>query len=120
MNELRGKRALLTGASGGIGRTILQRFKQEGAVVVASDTDTSAIEADAAIEGDLTDARFSDELAAKAADIMGGLDILVNNAGIMRRGPVTATSDEDFHLSMAVNVEAPFRLCRAAIPLMAD
>ena len=51
---------------------------------------------------------------------MGGLDILVNNAGLMRRGLITDATDEDFQLSMAVNVEAPFRLCRAAIPLMAE
>ena len=51
MNELRGKRALLTGAAGGIGRAILQRFKAEGVVVVASDTETSVVKADATIDG---------------------------------------------------------------------
>ena len=49
---------------------------------------------------------------------MGQLDILINNAGIITRGPVTDTTDDDFKRSLAVNVEAPFRLCRAAIPLM--
>ena len=51
---------------------------------------------------------------------MGGLDILVNNAGIITRGKITEASDADFTRSMAINVEAPFRLCRAAIPIMAE
>jgi NAD(P)-dependent dehydrogenase (short-subunit alcohol dehydrogenase family) len=55
----------------------------------------------------------------RRAEALGGLDILVNNAGIMRRGKVTDSSDEDFDLSVAVNVKAPFTLCRAAIPIMA-
>ncbi|MCA1185018.1 SDR family oxidoreductase [Saccharopolyspora sp. 6T] len=45
--------------------------------------------------------------------------MLVNNAGVITRGPVPDTSDADWSLSVGVNVEAPFRLCRAAIPLMA-
>jgi 2-keto-3-deoxy-L-fuconate dehydrogenase len=45
--------------------------------------------------------------------------VVINNAGIMRRGPVTACSDDDFALSVAVNIEAPFRICRAAIPILA-
>ena len=71
------------------------------------------------LPGDLTDAGYCDRLPSAAAEALGGLDILVNNAGLMRRGPITAATDQDFHLSMAVNVEAPFRLCRAAIPIMA-
>ena len=50
---------------------------------------------------------------------MGQLDIIINNAGVITRGPVTDTSDSDWALSLAVNVEAPFRICRAGIPLMA-
>jgi NAD(P)-dependent dehydrogenase (short-subunit alcohol dehydrogenase family) len=50
---------------------------------------------------------------------MGGLDIVVNNAGVITRGPVTETSDSDYELSLSVNVEAPFRICRAAVPIMA-
>src|SRR5699024_4525061 len=48
-----------------------------------------------------------------------GLDIVVNNAGVITRGPITETSDADWTLSVGVNVEAPFRICRAAIPLLA-
>ena len=45
--------------------------------------------------------------------------MLVNNAGVISRGPVTDTSDADWALSVGVNVEAPFRICRSAIPLLA-
>ena len=72
------------------------------------------------LPGDLTDKTYCDELPARAADALGGLDILVNNAGVMRRGKITSASDEDYAVSMAINVEAPFRLCRAAIPIMAN
>ncbi|MEM7668796.1 MAG: SDR family oxidoreductase, partial [Pseudomonadota bacterium] len=58
-------------------------------------------------------------LPGRVAADAGRLDILVNNAGIITRGIITDATDEDFARSLAVNVEAPFRMCRAAIPLMA-
>ena len=50
---------------------------------------------------------------------MDGLDILINNAGIITRGKITEATDGDLARTMGINVEAPFRLCRAAIPIMA-
>jgi len=105
---------LVTGASGGIGKAIVARLKREGATVLTTDR------TGAEINGDLTDAEFCDGLPSQAAEKMGGLDILVNNAGIITRGRITEATDDDLRLTMAVNVEAPFRLCRAAIPIMAD
>ena len=119
MRRFEGKRILVTGAAGGIGRAALHLFQTEGAIVAANDRGLSGVDAEAIIPGDLTDPDFVDALAETAEREFGGLDILVNNAGLMRRGPVTTASDEDYRLSMAVNVEAPFRLCRAAIPIMA-
>lgn len=116
--RLTGRKALVTGAAGGMGRAIVARLRAEGAAVAAADIAPGHVEAEAHLPGDLTEAGYCDALPRLAAGALGGLDLLVNNAGIMRRGPVTATTDEDFRLSMAVNVEAPFRLCRAAIPLM--
>ena len=113
-----GKRALVTGASGGIGQTLVNQLRREGAMVAVTDRDTSALEADAHFDGDLLNSEFCDELPARAADALGGLDILCNNAGVITRGDITRTSDQDFALTMGVNVEAPFRLCRAAIPIM--
>ncbi len=116
--KLTAKKALVTGASGGIGQAIVAKLQEQGAVVCATDITLNDSLADFNIEGDLTDASFCDSLVSQASKKMGGLDILVNNAGLMRRGIITDASDEDFALSMAVNVEAPFRLCRAAIPVM--
>ncbi|WP_343080896.1 SDR family oxidoreductase [Ostreiculturibacter nitratireducens] len=119
MNRFTGKTALVTGAAGGIGAAIVRMLRAEGAKVAAADRDVSGIEAEAHLPGDLTDAAYADALPEAARAALGGLDMLFNNAGIMRRGPVTATSDDDYRISLAVNVEAPFRLSRAAIPIMA-
>ena len=115
-----GKRALVTGAAGGIGAAIVEMLRAAGAAVAAADRDVTTITAEALLPGDLTDANYAGSLPEAAAKALGGLDILINNAGVMRRGPVTASTDEDFDISIAVNVKAPFLLCRAAIPLMAE
>ena len=117
--RLEGRRALVTGAGGGIGRAVVAKLQAEGAAVAAADRSLDGVEAATVLPGDLTDADYCDRLPSAAAEALGGLDILVNNAGLMRRGPITAATDQDFRLSMAVNVEAPFRLCRAAVPIMA-
>ncbi|WP_166417158.1 SDR family NAD(P)-dependent oxidoreductase [Cochlodiniinecator piscidefendens] len=115
-----GKCALVTGAAGGIGGAIVKMLRTAGARVAVADRDTSGLEADAHLPGDLIDTTYADGLPAAAMQSLGGLDILINNAGIMRRGPVTSSTDEDFDISIAVNVKAPFQLCRAAIPIMAQ
>ncbi|WP_300513894.1 SDR family oxidoreductase [Aliiroseovarius sp.] len=114
-----GKRALVTGAAGGIGASIVEKLRAQGARVAVADRVTDGIAAEAHLSGDLLDGAYCDGLAAAAIDALGGLDIVVNNAGVITRGPVTETTDADWALSMGVNVEAPFRICRAAIPLMA-
>ena len=108
-----GKKVLVTGASGGIGASVVARFREEGATVIGTDLKG------ADIMGDLMDGAFVDALPQQAADQMGGLDILCNNAGVIARGKVTEMTDVDYDISMGVNVEAPFKLCRAAIPIMA-
>lgn len=114
-----GRTALVTGAAGGIGTAIVERLSAEGARVAVADRDVSGIGADAHLPGDLLAPAYADGLAQAARDALGGLDIVINNAGVITRGPVTETSDADWSLSVGVNVEAPFRICRAAIPLMA-
>ena len=114
-----GKRALVTGAAGGIGGSITSMLRAAGAWVAVTDRNTDGIDAEAHFPGDLTDPSYANALPVQAAEALGGLDILVNNAGLMRRGKVTDSSDEDFDISVAVNVKAPFQLCRAAIPIMA-
>ena len=114
-----GKRALVTGAAGGIGGSITSMLRSAGARVAVTDHNTDGIDAEAHFPGDLTDPSYTNTLPVQAAEALGGLDILINNAGLMRRGKVTDSSDEDFDISVAVNVKAPFQLCRAAIPIMA-
>jgi len=114
-----GKTALVTGASGGIGAEIVSKLHAQGARVAVADLSVEGIEAEAHLPGDLLDAGYADGLAQAARDALGGLDIVINNAGVITRGPVTETSDADWALSVGVNVEAPFRICRSAIPLMA-
>ncbi|MFO1049030.1 MAG: SDR family oxidoreductase [Geminicoccaceae bacterium] len=114
-----GRTALVTGAAGGIDAAIVRMLRAEGARVAVADRGTGGIEAEAQLPGDLLDPAYADRLPRAAADALGGLDIVVNNAGVITRGTVTDTSDTDWSLSVGVNVEAPFRICRAAIPIMA-
>ena len=106
------KVALVTGATGGIGQSIVSKLINEGASVIGTDLK----EAD--ICGDLRDASFCDSLPGQVVKEWGRLDILINNAGVITRGKITEATDEHYINSMLVNVEAPFRLCRAAIPIM--
>ncbi|MFY2825154.1 SDR family NAD(P)-dependent oxidoreductase [Ruegeria sp. MALMAid1280] len=117
--DLNGKSALVTGAAGGIGATLVQRLRQAGARVAVADRVTEGIKAEAHLSGDLLDVSYADALPRNAAEALGGLDFVINNAGVIARGSVTETSDQDWALSLGVNVEAPFRICRAAIPILA-
>ena len=117
--NLKGKKALVTGAAGGIGTTLVARLRSAGAIVAVADRDVEAIEAEARLSGDLMDASYADGLPQAVVETLGGLDIVVNNAGVITRGNVVDTSDDDWKISLGVNVEAPFRICRAAIPIMA-
>ena len=118
--RFKGKRALVTGAAGGIGKVISQMLRAEGARVAAADRNCDAVDAEVRISGNLLDPAYADALPRTAAKALGGLDIIVNNAGVITRGPVTETTDQDWALSIGVNVEAPFRICRAGIPLLAE
>ncbi len=121
---------LVTGACGGIGRAISKKFAQLGADLALADIDAGALSDFAAsleeqgasvniVAGDLADRDYCNQLPEKTHMLFDRLDIIINNAGLMRRGAITHTSDEDYALSMMINVEAPFRICRSAIPIMA-
>ncbi|MEM8877772.1 MAG: SDR family oxidoreductase [Pseudomonadota bacterium] len=114
-----GQTALVTGAAGGIGQAIVKVLRDGGATVAATDRTLDGVEADYHLPGDLRDAAFCDQLPHAAREVMAGLDILCSNAGVIARGDITQATDDDLALTMAVNIEAPFRLCRAAIPIMA-
>ena len=120
------KWAVVTGASRGIGRALVQSFVKEGYAVWALARSTEALESLARESGDAVRplaVDVADEAAVLAAS-KRILDediprVLVNNAGISVSAPLNKTSLEDFHRVMAVNVTAPFLFCRELIPVMA-
>jgi 3-oxoacyl-[acyl-carrier protein] reductase len=123
MFELTGKKALVTGASGGLGGAIAKALAAQGAVVALSGTRTEAL---AAIQSELgarhpmlacnlSDEAAVDGLVARAEEALGGLDILVSNAGVTKDGLLLRMKDEDWSFVQKVNLEAYFRLTRAAL-----
>lgn len=126
MGQLKGRRALVTGAADGIGKAIAETFAREGARVLA--VDISAAKLNDAFAGnpaitpiiqDIATDNAGEALAANANYALGGLDILVNNAGIPGDlAMLHETTDESWNRVFAVNVDAVFRLTRACVPLL--
>lgn len=125
MQDFSGKIAVVTGAASGIGRATAQLFAARGAQVFAVDRPESAIaEAHKGAERIVAFARsVSDEDAPEAIvqaalKQFGAIDILFNNAGVSHRALAAETADADWDRVFAVNVRAPFRISRAAIPAL--
>lgn len=123
MFDLSGKRALVTGASGGIGSAIAKALASQGAEVALSGTRVGALE-DVAKEiigknhilpCNLSDLDAVERLVPQAEEAMGGIDILVNNAGMTRDNIFMRMKDEEWDDVLKVNLTAPFHLTRAAI-----
>jgi 3-oxoacyl-[acyl-carrier protein] reductase len=128
MNQsLQNKRALVTGASRGIGAAIVKRLAEEGAHVALTYSSSAgkaeevvkAAEAlgvrALAIQADSADANAVVAAVDRAAAELGGLDILVNNAGIAILGPVDQIKLEDFDRILAINVRGVFVATQAAL-----
>lgn len=127
MFSLAGKKALVTGASGGIGGAIAKALHAQGADVALSGRNVEALEKLAAdiggegkervhvVPGDLNTAEAAEALIKTAEEAMGQVDILVNNAGLTKDGLFMRMKDEDWQIVQDVNLTAPFRLIRAAI-----
>jgi NAD(P)-dependent dehydrogenase (short-subunit alcohol dehydrogenase family) len=128
MDRLAGKAAIVTGAASGIGRATTLRFVEEGARVLASDLDVGKLgeafesrEGVVAVPADVTEPATPELLVQSALDHFGALDILVNNAGIVDRFlPVGEMTDEIWEQVLDVNLNAPFRLARRAVPVMLE
>ena len=129
MFDLTGKKALVTGASGGIGGAIARGLHSQGASVALSGTRVDPLKALAAELGDrafVTPCNLSDKeavlaLAGQASDAMGGLDILVNNAGITRDNIFMRMSDEEWQQVIDVNLSSTMRLMKSVMrPMMKD
>lgn len=126
MFSLQSKRALITGAAGGIGRKIAETLHAQGATVFLTDMNQEKLDALAAQLKDrvyvktacLTEPQDIESLVKEATEKMGGVDILVNNAGITKDGLLIRMSDEQFQQVMQVNLMAGVRLIRALLPSM--
>ncbi|HEY1605929.1 MAG TPA: 3-oxoacyl-[acyl-carrier-protein] reductase [Allosphingosinicella sp.] len=128
MFDLNGMTALVTGASGGIGSAIVSALAGQGARVALSGTREEALKGLAGklggdhviLPANLSDAAAVDALVPQAVEALGGkLDILVNNAGVTRDNLAMRMKDEEWSDVIRVNLEAAFRLSRAALkPMM--
>ncbi len=126
MFDLTGMTALVTGASGGIGAAIARALAGQGARVALSGTRVEPLDALAAelpgsvvLPCDLSDAAEVDALVRRAVEALGSLDILVNNAGVTRDNLAMRMKDAEWDIVLRVNLEAAFRLARAACkPMM--
>ncbi len=117
---LQNKVALITGATGGIGKTIAHEFKNAGATVVVTGRNMDKLNAEfddgfIKIAADVMAEAAADELVAGVVEKCGKIDIIVNNAGITRDGLIMRMTDEAFDEVINTNLRSCFRLCRAAI-----
>jgi len=129
MGSLDGKRVVITGALGGMGRVACRRFCEEGAAVLGSDINA---EGGAQLEselrgdnlnfrfsaGDVTDAQSVAALAAKAQAELGGLDVLYNNAGIIMGKPILETTEDEWDHVERINSRSVFLTTKAFVPIM--
>jgi 3-oxoacyl-[acyl-carrier protein] reductase len=123
MFDLSGMTALVTGASGGIGSAIARALAAQGAQVALSGTRQEALDAvkgeiggnAVTVPANLSDRDSVEALIPSALDALGGkIDILVNNAGVTRDNLAMRMKDEEWDQVISVNLEAAFRLIRAA------
>ena len=123
MFDLTGMRALVTGATGGLGGAIARALHAQGAEIVISGTRMEALEALAcelkdrvhALPCDLGDKAAVEALIPAAEAAMGQVDILVNNAGITRDGLFMRMKDDDWERVINVNLTSAFRLSRGVL-----
>ena len=127
MFDLTGMTALVTGASGGLGSSIAKALAAQGARLALSGSNEAKLETFARELGgdhvtlvcDLSNAEQVDQLVPRAVEALGQLDILVNNAGVTRDNLAMRMKDEEWDQVIKVNLEASFRLMRAAMkPMM--
>ncbi|KDA03798.1 3-oxoacyl-[acyl-carrier-protein] reductase [Hyphomonas oceanitis] len=123
MFDLTGRTALVTGASGGIGRAIATALSEAGAKVALSGTRENVLEEvagtlkgeSAIVTCNLSDAEAVDGLVGRAEAAVGPLDILIANAGITRDKLLIQMKDEDWNDVLQVNLGSYFRLTKTAV-----
>lgn len=131
MNRLAGKVALVSGAGRGIGRSIAVKLAMEGARVVVNDLDADPAQETVetivkdggeavACMGSVTATDFPERFVRTALDAYHGLDIIVNNAGYTWDAVIQKTTDEQWYSMIDVHLTAPFRILRAAQPVIRE
>ncbi|MFC0531559.1 SDR family NAD(P)-dependent oxidoreductase [Phytohabitans kaempferiae] len=131
MGKLNGRVALVTGGGRGIGREIVGKLAADGASVVVNDLDlepaaqtvadvTAAGGTAIACPGNVTEAGFAERFVGTAVEHFGGVDVIVNNAGYTWDSVVQKMTDEQWDAILDVHLKAPFRILRAAQPVIAD
>ncbi|WP_214106659.1 SDR family NAD(P)-dependent oxidoreductase [Acrocarpospora catenulata] len=129
MNKLAHKVAIVTGSGRGIGREIALKLAADGAAVVVNDLDaTPATETVSEIvaaggravacPGSVTEDGFAERFVQTAVNTFGGLDIIVNNAGYTWDSVIQKMTDEQWDAILDVHLKAPFRILRAAQPVI--
>jgi 3-hydroxy acid dehydrogenase / malonic semialdehyde reductase len=115
--SLAGKTAIVTGASSGIGAAILRGLRAEGVRVAGGARRADRIDADVALELDVTDPASCEAFVAEAVAALGGLDVVVNGAGLaLGREPFTESTEEDERTVLATNVSGLIRMTRLCLP----
>ncbi|OBG76756.1 oxidoreductase, partial [Mycobacterium sp. E1715] len=123
MSALQGKVALVTGASSGLGAETARLFSRQGATVFGIGRDTGRLaEVFADVQGgcyasvDVASAQACRDAVEQCVRELGGLDVLVNVAGRHQMRRTESMTDDDWAEDLAVNLNGPFYLCRAALP----
>ena len=128
MDRLKGKRALITGGTSGIGLETARQFLNEGARIAITGLNPAALETARrelrgevlVIPSDAGDIAAQKAVAATLQQTFGGLDILFVNAGIAELKPVHQWDEAAFDRSFAINVKGPFFLIQALLPVFAN
>lgn len=130
MKKLTGKTAIVTGAGRGIGRSVALKLAADGARIVVNDLDAEPAEEvigqiraaggeAVACVGSVTAEGFAERLVNTAVDAFDGIDIIVNNAGYAWGDRIQGHSDEQWYAMIDCHITAPFRILRAAQPIIA-
>jgi NADP-dependent 3-hydroxy acid dehydrogenase YdfG len=119
--SLDGKRAVVTGASSGIGASTVRKLREAGARVAGGARRVDRVAADVALDLDVTDPGSCERFVDAAVAELGGIDILFNNAGLaLGRAPFWESKEDDEAAVLHTNVDGVLRMTRLCLPHIAD
>ena len=119
--KLEGKTAIVTGASSGIGAAVVRDLRAEGVRVAGGARRVDRIDADVALELDVTSRESCEHFVEAVVEALGGIDILFNNAGLaLGRSPIDESTEEDEAVVLATNVAGLMRMTRLCLPHIRD